>query len=115
MVQAVPDAYRGVTSYQFDIAYDPAAVQPIGVDIAGAACDWHLLHALAGQRGVVLLDDAAHAIPSSLRGRPVGRWADLTAFSFYATKPLTTGEGGMLVTDNDAWAERARLRARQRP
>jgi perosamine synthetase len=79
----------------------------IGVDIGGQPCDWHLLRGLADRHGFTLIDDAAHALPSTLQGRAIGGWADLTAFSFYATKTLTTGEGGMLVTDCAAWAERA--------
>jgi perosamine synthetase len=79
----------------------------IGVDIGGQPCDWDSLRSLANPRGIILIDDAAHALPSRLKGRPVGHWADLTAFSFYATKTLTTGEGGMLVTDNEDWANRA--------
>jgi dTDP-4-amino-4,6-dideoxygalactose transaminase len=79
----------------------------IGVDIAGQPCDWHLLRDVADRHGLVLVDDAAHALPSTLHTRPIGSWADLTAFSFYATKTLTTGEGGMLVTSRTEWAERA--------
>jgi perosamine synthetase len=81
----------------------------IGVDIAGQPCDWAALRAVVDGRDIVLIDDAAHALPSQLNGRPIGQWADMTAFSFYATKTLTTGEGGMLVTDSDAWAERAQI------
>jgi dTDP-4-amino-4,6-dideoxygalactose transaminase len=81
----------------------------IGVDIAGQPCDWDLLRQVSKDRGLVLIDDAAHALPSRLLGRRIGAWADLTAFSFYATKPLTTGEGGMLVTENRDWADRAQL------
>jgi perosamine synthetase len=80
----------------------------IGVDIGGQPCDWHRLRSLADRRGLRLIDDAAHALRSTLRGLPIGRWADLTVFSFYATKPLTTGEGGMLVTEVTDWAQRAR-------
>jgi dTDP-4-amino-4,6-dideoxygalactose transaminase len=83
----------------------------VGVDIGGQPCDWHLLREIAGPRGIVLVDDAAHALPASLHGRRIGTWADLTAFSFYATKTLTTGEGGMLVTDNGKWADRAEVMA----
>jgi dTDP-4-amino-4,6-dideoxygalactose transaminase len=95
---------------------DPAAVERaitprtravIGVDIAGQPCDWHVLRHIAERYGIVLIDDAAHALPSTLRGRLVGSWADLTAFSFYATKTMTTGEGGMLATDCAEWAARA--------
>lgn len=81
----------------------------IGVDIAGQPCDWDLLRQVSKEHGIVLIDDAAHALPSRLLGRRIGAWADLTAFSFYATKPLTTGEGGMLVTENREWADRAQL------
>jgi dTDP-4-amino-4,6-dideoxygalactose transaminase len=81
----------------------------IAVDFAGVPCDYDALRSIAERRGVVIIDDAAHALPSRYKGRMLGSVADLTAFSFYATKPLATGEGGMLLTDDDAWAERARL------
>jgi dTDP-4-amino-4,6-dideoxygalactose transaminase len=80
----------------------------IGVDVGGAPCDWPRLRELASRHGLVLIDDAAHALPTRLDKRLIGTWADITAFSFYVTKTLTTGEGGMLVTDNQAWADRAR-------
>ena len=100
-----------------DLTVDPAAVERaisprtraiIGVDVAGEPCDWPALRTLAEARGLVLIDDAAHALPTRLDGRLIGSWADMTAFSFYVTKPLTTGEGGMLVTNNTAWADRVR-------
>ncbi len=56
-----------------------------------------------------MIDDAAHAIPARYHGRMIGTIADLTALSFYATKPLSTGEGGMLLTDNPDYAERAAI------
>ena len=90
-------------------AITPRTKAIVGVDIGGQPCDWHLLRELAAPRGIVLVDDAAHALPASLRGRRIGTWADLTAFSFYATKTITTGEGGMLVTEDAAWAERAQV------
>jgi perosamine synthetase len=83
----------------------------VGVDIGGQPADWHLLRDIARARGIVTVDDAAHALPATLRGELIGKWADLTAFSFYATKTLATGEGGMLVTENDRWAERVRVMA----
>src|SRR6266540_761091 len=81
----------------------------VGVDIGGQPADWHVLREIARPRDIVLVDDAAHALPATLRGELVGTLADLTAFSFYVTKTLATGEGGMLVTANDGWAERARV------
>jgi perosamine synthetase len=83
----------------------------VGVDIGGQPADWHVLREIASARGIVTVDDAAHALPATLRGELIGNWADLTAFSFYATKTLATGEGGMLATENDRWAERARVMA----
>lgn len=88
-------------------AIGPRTKAIIGVDIGGQPCDWHLLRPLAERHGIRLVDDAAHSLPASLQGRPVGQWADLTAFSFYATKTLATGEGGMLVTAERPWIERA--------
>jgi perosamine synthetase len=81
----------------------------ISVDIGGVPCDYDPLLELARRHGLALIDDAAHALPSRYRGRPVGTIADLTAFSFYATKTLTTGEGGMLLTDDERYAERAQV------
>jgi dTDP-4-amino-4,6-dideoxygalactose transaminase len=56
-----------------------------------------------------VIEDAAHALPSEYRGKRVGRISEFTCFSFYATKTLTTGEGGMVTTENSAAAERIRL------
>ncbi|MEZ4365352.1 MAG: DegT/DnrJ/EryC1/StrS family aminotransferase [Kofleriaceae bacterium] len=79
----------------------------IPVHIAGAACDVDRLRALAGD--VPIVEDAAHALPTRLRGRMVGTLSRYTCFSFYATKTLATGEGGMITTDDDAVAERCRI------
>src|SRR5207302_2785681 len=56
-----------------------------------------------------VIEDAAHALPAAYLGKPVGALSEMTAFSFYATKTLTTGEGGMLTTESDAIAERVRI------
>src|SRR5206468_2934900 len=81
------------------------------VDYAGHPCDYDALRALTAPRGIRIVDDAAHALGAASHGRPVGcaALADVTAFSFYATKNLTTGEGGAAVTDDAALAERIRL------
>jgi dTDP-4-amino-4,6-dideoxygalactose transaminase len=83
------------------------AIMP--VDLAGVACEYDPLRELASLKELVLVEDAAHALPTRYRGEMVGTIASITAFSFYATKTLATGEGGMLVTDNDQWAERAQV------
>lgn len=81
----------------------------IPVHVGGEACAMDELLALARRHGVKVVEDAAHALPTRYRGRTVGAISDFTCFSFYATKTLATGEGGMLCTDDDAAAERARL------
>lgn len=81
----------------------------ICVDLAGTPCDYDALRAVCARDNLVLISDAAHALPARYKGKLVGTLADLTAFSFYVTKPLATGEGGMLVTDNPDWASRAQM------
>ena len=78
----------------------------IPVHIAGQPCDMDAIHALAESGGLHVIEDAAHALPSTYRGKRVGTISELTAFSFYATKTITTGEGGMLTTGDPKYAER---------
>ena len=85
----------------------PKAVIP--VHIAGQPCEMDAIHAAARRHNLVVIEDAAHAIPTKYRGRMIGALSDFTCFSFYATKTLTTGEGGMICTENDEWAERCRV------
>lgn len=80
------------------------------VHFAGRMCDMTALREIADRHGLKILDDAAHALPASHQGQSVGlAGADVTAFSFYANKTMTTGEGGMLVTRNLDLASRARI------
>jgi dTDP-4-amino-4,6-dideoxygalactose transaminase len=81
----------------------------IPVHVAGEACDLDTIHALARPYGLHVVEDAAHALPATVAGRSIGSISDLTAFSFYATKTITTGEGGMLTTDNEDYARRASM------
>jgi perosamine synthetase len=70
------------------------------VDYAGQPCDYDILHTIAENHNITLIDDACHALGGSFRGRNVGSLADLNTFSFHPVKPLTTGEGGMITTDD---------------
>lgn len=79
-----------------------------GVDYAGHPVDADELAAIAKNAGAYFLEDAAHSIASTYRGRPVGSLADVTAFSFFPTKNMTTGEGGAVVSLDAAIVERAR-------
>src|SRR5450755_109050 len=81
------------------------------VHIAGLPADMDDILAIAQAHHLPIIEDAAHAFPASYRGRSVGSIGDMTAFSFYATKTLTTGDGGMLTTANADYAERAALMA----
>ncbi|OHB66423.1 MAG: UDP-4-amino-4,6-dideoxy-N-acetyl-beta-L-altrosamine transaminase, partial [Planctomycetes bacterium RBG_13_63_9] len=80
----------------------------IAVDYAGQPCDYDHLRPLARQHSLALVADASHALGASDRGRPVGSLADLSTFSLHAVKPITTGEGGMITTDDADLAARIR-------
>jgi UDP-4-amino-4-deoxy-L-arabinose-oxoglutarate aminotransferase len=83
----------------------------VPVHFAGAPCDMDRLLRLAKSRGLFVMADAAHALGAEYKGRPVGRCADASVYSFHPMKNITTAEGGMLVTDDGGLAARAlRLR-----
>lgn len=92
-----------------EAALTPRTKVVLSVDYGGQPCDYDALHALCDPRGIAIVDDAAHALGAAWRGRPVGSLAKVTAFSFYATKNLSTGEGGAAVTDDEELADRIRL------
>lgn len=79
------------------------------VHFAGLVCEMEPIARLAKQYNLVLIEDAAHSFPAQYKGQNVGTISQLTVFSFYATKSITTGEGGMITTDDDAMAERMRI------
>ena len=81
----------------------------IPVHFAGQPCDMEAIQDMAKRHGLRVIEDAAHSLPASYHGVRVGAISELTAFSFYATKTLTTGEGGMVTTDNDDLATRMRM------
>jgi UDP-4-amino-4,6-dideoxy-N-acetyl-beta-L-altrosamine transaminase len=81
----------------------------IGVDYAGQPCDWDRLREIADRHDLALVADACHALGARFQGRPVGSLADLTVFSFHPVKHITTGEGGAITTDVDAYAARMRM------
>jgi len=96
---------------------DPAAIEAkitartraiVPVHIAGLPCDMDPILEIASRRGIPVIEDAAHSLPASYKGRRIGSLSHATAFSFYATKNLTTGEGGMLTTEDAELAKRYR-------
>lgn len=99
------------TTLNLDVDQVEARITPrtkaiIPVHFAGQPCRMDALTALARRHGLAIVEDCAHAIEATLAGRHVGTWGDAGAFSFYATKNITTAEGGMLVTENAELAER---------
>jgi len=93
-----------------------AAITPrtraiVPVHYAGQACDLDSILKLAARHGIPVVEDAAHAVGARYQNLPIGCFGTATAFSFYATKNMTTGEGGMITTQDDALAARMRLLA----
>lgn len=123
-------AYVGATPDFCDIdpvsyTLDPAELEAtwrddtravVAVDYAGQACDLPAIAKIARARGAVVIEDACHGIGGAFHASGTdtpsflgaNRWADIGIFSFHPVKTMTTGEGGMLVTNRDDWAEQAR-------
>ena len=80
----------------------------IAVDYAGQPCEYDALEAIAGEHNIALIADACHSLGARYKDRPVGSLALLNAFSFHPVKHITTGEGGMISTDNPNLADRMR-------
>ncbi len=97
---SVEDAERRITSRTRAI---------IPVHLAGQPCDMDEVHALAAKHGLRVIEDAAHSLPASYHGKTIGALSEITCFSFYATKTLATGEGGMVTTDDAGIADRVRI------
>jgi UDP-4-amino-4,6-dideoxy-N-acetyl-beta-L-altrosamine transaminase len=81
----------------------------VAVDYGGQSAEYDELRTLAAKHGLPLVADACHALGGSYRGRKVGTLADLNAFSFHPVKPITTGEGGMITTDDADFARQMRI------
>ena len=90
--------------------WTPRTKAIVPVHFGGHPCDMDAILALAAEHGVPVMEDAAHALPARYRGRTIGTISTLTVFSFYATKNLATGEGGMVVGDDAELLERVRGR-----
>lgn len=73
----------------------------IAVHLAGQPCDMDEIHKIAKEHDLLVIEDGAHALGSVYKGKKVGTLSDMTTFSFHPVKPITTGEGGMIVTDNE--------------
>ena len=101
-------------TFNIDVEAIEQAISPktkaiIPVHFAGQPCEMDRILEMAQSRNIKVIEDAAHALPAKYRGKMVGTLGDIACFSFYATKTMTTGEGGMATTENSEWAERMRI------
>jgi UDP-4-amino-4,6-dideoxy-L-N-acetyl-beta-L-altrosamine transaminase len=87
----------------------PKAKAIVPVDFAGKPVEIKKINEIAKKHNLLVIQDSSHAFGSSIDGKKIGTFADMTIFSFHAIKPLTTGEGGCVVTDNEEFAKRLRL------
>ena len=111
-VDVTPDTYN-INPQLVEEAITPRTKAIVAVDYAGHPAELAELKNIANKHGLFLIEDAAHSINSSYRGSPVGSIADLTTFSFFPTKNVTTGEGGAISSNNQELLDRARKFSRQ--
>ena len=97
-----------VNAAEVEAKITPKTKAIVAVDYAGQPCDYDALRAIADRHHLKLIADSCHSLGAEYKGRKVGTLADLTVFSFHPVKPITTGEGGMVVTDNSDYAEKMR-------
>jgi dTDP-4-amino-4,6-dideoxygalactose transaminase len=94
---------------KIEAAITPKTKAIIPVHMAGQPCDMDEIMAIAKKHDLRVIEDAAHSLPAKYRGNLIGTVGDITCFSFYATKTITTGEGGMATTQNQEWNQRMRM------
>jgi dTDP-4-amino-4,6-dideoxygalactose transaminase len=108
LVDCQPDTLN-IDPDQIEKALTAKTKAIIPVHIGGQPCDMERILEIARIHNLAVVEDAAHALPARYRGEMIGTVGDITCFSFYATKTITTGEGGMATTENPEWAERMRI------
>ena len=105
----IEEDYYTLDPGRFERAVTPRTRAVIPVHYGGQPCDMDAIRDIARRHRLLVLDDAAHAVGAAYRGTPIGNVGDVTAFSFYATKNATTGEGGMITTNDPDLAARMRV------
>lgn len=94
-----------------EAAITPRTRAILPIHIAGLPAELDAIREVAQRHDLPVIEDAAHAFPAQYKGQVIGSLSSFTCFSFYATKTITTGEGGMICTDDDRWADRCRIMA----
>ena len=103
-----PDTLN-VDEHQIEAAITPRTKAIVVVHYAGVSCEMDAVMDIARRRGLIVIEDAAHALMSSYKGRPLGGFGHLATFSFHETKNLISGEGGALVINDERLVERAEI------
>lgn len=103
-----PDTFN-IDEQLVEAAITPRTRAIVAVHYGGCGCDMAALRAIADQHGLILIEDAAHALGASHQGRPLGSYGDLACLSFHETKNVISGEGGALLVNRPEWAERAAI------
>jgi dTDP-4-amino-4,6-dideoxygalactose transaminase len=96
---------------RIEAAITPRTKVIMPVHMAGRPCELDAINEIAKRHRLHVVEDAAHAIETVYRGRKVGSISDISVFSFYVTKNLCTGEGGMVTTENDEWGQELRIKS----
>ena len=104
----IEDETMGLDPELASVAINPATRALLPVDVFGNPCRIQELSALAADRGLSLIEDSCEALGTRTGGRALGSFGDASVFAFYPNKQITTGEGGMVVTDDDELADRMR-------
>jgi dTDP-4-amino-4,6-dideoxygalactose transaminase len=109
-VDVEPDTFN-IDATRIERAVTARTKALIPVDFAGQPCDLDAVMSVGARHGLPVIEDAAHSLGAGYKGRRVGGVADMTCFSFYATKNITSGEGGALTTNRQEWADRIAVMA----
>jgi dTDP-4-amino-4,6-dideoxygalactose transaminase len=110
LVDCHPDTLN-MDPQQLERAITPKTKAMIPVHFGGHPCEMDRILEIGRAHHLTVVEDAAHALPARFRGQRVGTIGDITCFSFYATKSVTTGEGGMITAQNDEYLERMRIQS----
>ena len=105
----VDKATMNIDPQLIEKAITPKTKIILPVHFAGRPCNMDHIMEIAQKNNLLVIEDAAHAIEAQYKGKKIGTIGDMTCFSFYVTKNLVTGEGGMLTTNNSEWANKAKM------